>query len=56
MNNLKTQNQIFTLEKDITEVIKDFTSTFNSAKTQKRYKTVLEEFFEFLDLKQLDEL
>ena len=56
MNNLKIQNQLFTLQKNITEVIKDFTSTFNSLKTQKRYKTVLEEFFEFLDLKQLDEL
>lgn len=61
MNNLQIQNQIFKLDKNIldkniNEVIWDFISSFNSAKTQKRYKTVLEEFFEFLNLKQLDEL
>jgi hypothetical protein len=56
MNNLKIQNQIFKLEKNINEVIKDFISSFNSLKTQKRYKTVLVEFFELLEIKQLDEL
>ena len=56
MNNLKIQNQIFKLEKNIIEVIWDFISSFNSLKTQKRYKTVLVEFFELLEIKQLDEL
>jgi len=45
MQEILNINQNFTLQKNINEVIKDFTSTFNSLKTQKRYKTVLEEFF-----------
>lgn len=56
MKNQLQINQNLILQKYINEVIKDFISSFNSAKTQKRYKTVLEEFFELLEIKQLDEL
>lgn len=56
MNNLQLSTQNLTLQKSIIEVIQDFTSTFNSLKTSKRYEVVLKEFFEFLEVKQLDEL
>lgn len=56
MQNLKMQNKLFTLQKNITEVIKDFTSSFNSQKTQVRYQTVLKQFFELLEVQQLEQL
>ena len=40
MQELQPQNQIFTLQRNIDEVIKDFTTSFNSKKTQTRYETV----------------
>jgi len=43
MQNLQTQTKIFTLQRNINEVIEDFTISFNSIKTQKRYKTVLKQ-------------
>ena len=43
MQNLQTQTKIFTLQRNISEVIEDFTISFNSIKTQKRYKTVLKQ-------------
>jgi len=56
MQNLQTQTKIFTLQRNISEVIEDFTISFNSIKTQKRYKTVLKQFFEILEVQQLEQL
>jgi len=56
MKNLQTQKQLFTLQRNISEVIEDFTVSFNSIKTQKRYKTVLKQFFELLEVQQLKQL
>ncbi len=56
MQNLQTQNQIFTLQRNIDETIRDFTISFNSIKTQKRYQTVLKQFFELLQVQQLEQL
>ena len=56
MKNLQTQNQLFTLQRNIDEVIEDFTISFNSIKTQKRYKTVLKQFFELLKVQKLEQL
>jgi site-specific recombinase XerD len=56
MQNLQTQTKIFRLQRNINEVIEDFTISFNSIKTQKRYKTVLKQFFEILEVQQLEQL
>jgi uncharacterized protein YutD len=56
MKHLQTQRKIYALQKDITEVIKDFTGSFNSLKTQKRYQTVLKQFFQLLQVQQLEQL
>ena len=56
MQHLQTQTKIYALQKDITEVIKDFTGSFNSQKTQGRYQTVLKQFFELLEVQKLEEL
>ena len=56
MKQLQTQNQIFTLQRNIDETIRDFTISFNSIKTQKRYQTVLKQFFELLQVQQLEQL
>ena len=53
MQHLQTQTKIYALQKDITEVIKDFTSSFNSQKTEGRYQTVLKQFFELLEVQKL---
>jgi len=56
MKQLQTQNQIFTLQQNINETIRDFTISFNSIKTQKRYQTVLKQFFVLLEVAQLEQL
>ena len=56
MKNLQTQNKLFTLQRNIDKVIEDFTISFNSIKTQKRYKTVLKQFFVLLKVQQLVQL
>ncbi|CAA6808884.1 MAG: Unknown protein [uncultured Campylobacterales bacterium] len=56
MQELLNISQNLTLQKSINEVIEDFISSFNSARTKNRYKTVLKQFFNSLDIKQLDEL
>jgi len=56
MQNLLNINQIFTLQKNINEVIEDFSNSFNSKKTQIRYQTVLKQFFELLQVQQLKQL
>jgi len=56
MKYLQTQNQIFTLQQNIDDTIRDFTIFFNSIKTQKRYQTVLKQFFTLLEIVQLEQL
>lgn len=56
MQKLQTQTKIYALQKNIIEVIEDFTNSFNSLKTKKRYKTVLKQFFEMLEIVKLEEL
>jgi len=46
MQHLQTQTKIYALQKNIIEVIEDFTSSFDSQKTKQRYQTVLKQFFE----------
>jgi len=50
MQHLQTQTKIYALQKNIIEVIEDFTNSFNSQKTQIRYQTVLKQFFELLEV------
>ena len=56
MNKLETQNQIFTLQRNIDETIRDFIISFNSIKTQQRYQSVLKQFFQLLQVQQLEQL
>ena len=56
MKQLQTQTKIYALQKDIFEVIEDFINSFNSIKTKTRYKTVLKQFLELLEIKKLEEL
>ena len=56
MQELQPQHQIFTVKRNIDEVIKNFTTSFNSKKTETRYQTVLKQFFKLLEVQQLEEL
>ncbi len=56
MQKLQTQTKIYALQKNIIDVVEDFTNSFNSLKTKKRYKTVLKQFFEMLEIVKLEEL
>jgi hypothetical protein len=56
MKNLQKNSQSPLLQKSIKEVVADFTSSFNSIKTKKRYQKVLVEFFEFMEIVSLEEL
>jgi len=56
MKNLQKNTQSPLLQKSIKEVIADFTSSFNSIKTKKRYQKVLVEFFEFMEIGSLEKL
>lgn len=56
MKHLQVQTKIYALQKNITEVMEDFTNSFNSQKTKQRYQTVLKQFFEWLSVVKLEEL
>ena len=56
MQQLQILNQNKLLKQNINKVIFDFINTFNSTKTQKRYKTILEEFFKYAKIINLEDL
>lgn len=56
MQDLLNTNQNLILERSMTEVIDDFLFSFNSEKTKIRYKTVLKQFFDELQINRLEDL